>query len=184
MRKILLTALVVVAGAITLNAQTYITRDAKIYFNPNKDQKNKEYAAQTKEGTAKFNSDKGEVALLVAMKTFHFNNALLEEHFNENYLHTNKIPNATYTGKLIGFDKSMLAKNGVYKMSSEGTVDMHGVKKPFKAPVTMTVNGKNVTFDCSFLIKAVDHKIDIPALVKPKLAEATPLSATITFKMQ
>lgn len=183
MKKILLAAFIVMTGIVAANAQAFITRDAKIYFNPNKDQKNKEYAAQTKEATAKFDSDKGTVALLVAMKTFHFNNALLEEHFNENYLHTNKIPNATYTGKLIGFDKSMLAKNGVYKISSEGTVDMHGVKKPFKGAVTMTVNGKNVTFDCAFFIKAVDHNIDIPALVKPKLAEATPLTANITFKM-
>lgn len=183
MKKLFVSALFLAIAAMGANAQTYITRDGKIYFNPNKDQKNKEYAAQTKEATAKFNSDKGEVALLVAMKTFHFNNALLEEHFNENYLHTSKIPNASYTGKLIGFDKAMLAKDGVYKLSSEGTVDMHGIKKPFKAPVTMTVKGKTVTFDCAFPIKAVDHNIDIPALVKPKLAEATPLTANITFKM-
>lgn len=183
MKKLFFAALFSVAAFVGANAQSYITRDGNIYFNPNKDQKNKEYAAQTKEATAKFDADKGTVALLVAMKTFHFNNALLEEHFNENYLHTSKIPNATYTGKLVGYEKSMLAKDGVYKMSSEGTVDMHGVKKPFKAPVTMTVKGKSVTFDCAFPIKAGDHAIDIPALVKPKLAEATPLTAKITFKM-
>lgn len=186
MKKLIVSTFLLFMGALVLNAQTadtYKTRDGNIYFNPNKNQKNKEYAALSKEATAIFKAASGEVALLVPMKTFHFNNALLEEHFNENYLHTNKYPNASYKGKLVGFDKAMLAKDGEYKMSSEGTVELHGVKQSFKAPVTMLVKGKNVTFNCAFNIKAEDYKIDVPALVKPKLADLTPLTATITFKM-
>jgi len=182
MKKILLAALMTIV-VFGLNAQTYKTRDGNIYFNPNKNQSSKEYAALSKEATAVLNADKSEVALLVPMKSFHFNNALLEEHFNENYLHTNKYPNGTYKGKLVGFDKAMLAKDGEYKLSSEGTVDMHGVQKPFKAPVTLKVKGGVATFVCNFTIKANDHNIEIPDLVKPKLAEATPLDATISFKM-
>ena len=117
------------------------------------------------------------------MKTFHFNNALLEEHFNENYLHTNKFPNATFKGKLIGFNKDQLTKDGVYNMSSEGQVTLHGVTKDFKAPVKLTVKGKSATFDCSFKIKAEDYAIDIPGLVKPKLADLTPIDAAIVFQL-
>jgi polyisoprenoid-binding protein YceI len=166
-----------------VNAQTYKTRDGNIYFNPNKDQGNKEYSALSKEATAVLKVETSDVALLVPMKSFHFNNALLEEHFNENYLHTNKYPNATYKGKLTGFDKSMLAKDGEYKLSSEGEVVLHGVTKAFKAPVTMIVKDKSVTFKCIFAIKAADFNIDIPGLVKGKLLEATPISANITFKL-
>jgi YceI-like domain len=183
MKKLSLLLFLIVCSATLVNAQTYKTRDGKIYFNPNKNQSNKEYSAESKEATAIFKVESAEVALLVPMKTFHFNNALLEEHFNENYLHTNKFPNATYKGKLIGFDKSMLGKDGTYNISSEGKVDMHGKTQEFKAPVTLVVKGGVATFTCSFTIKAVDHDIDIPALVKPKLSEATPLIATIAFKM-
>jgi polyisoprenoid-binding protein YceI len=182
MKKTLLAALMTIV-VMGLNAQTYKTRDGNIYFNPNKNQSSKEYAALSKEATAVLNADKAEVALLVPMKSFHFNNALLEEHFNENYLHTNKYPNGTYKGKLVGFDKSMLSKDGEYKLSSEGTVDMHGAQKPFKSPVTLKVKGGVATFVCNFSIKAADHSIEIPDLVKPKLAESTPLDATISFKM-
>lgn len=182
MKKFILTA-VLASFALLLNAQTYKTRDGNIYFNPNKNQGNKEYAALSKEATAVLKVETSEVALLVPMKSFHFNNALLEEHFNENYLHTNKYPNGTYKGKLVGFDKAMLAKDGVYNLTSEGTVDMHGVSKPFKAPVTLTVKGGVATFLCKFTVKAEDHAIEIPDLVKPKLAEATPLEATISFKL-
>jgi polyisoprenoid-binding protein YceI len=182
MKKIILSAVFAMIALATM-AQTYKTRDGNIYFNPNKNQGNKEYAALSKEATAVLKVETSEVALLVPMKSFHFNNALLEEHFNENYLHTNKYPNGTYKGKLVGFDKSMLTKDGTYNISSEGTVEMHGVTKPFKSPVTLTVKGGVATFLCKFTVRAEDHNIAIPDLVKPKLAEATPLEATISFKM-
>jgi hypothetical protein len=60
---------------------------------------------------------------------------------------------------------------------------LHGVTKDFKAPVKMTVKGKSVTFDCSFKIKAEDFAIDIPGLVKPKLADQTPIDAAIVFQL-
>jgi hypothetical protein len=107
MKKLLLTSLFLFLAAMAIQAQTYKTRDGNIYFNPNKDQGNREYSALSKEATAVLKVETAEVALLVPMKSFHFNNALLEEHFNENYLHTDKYPNGTYKGKLIGFTKDM-----------------------------------------------------------------------------
>ena len=179
----ILSAAFAVALVLPASAQTLRTRDAKIYFNPNKNQNSKDYAAQSKEATAVLKVEASEVALLVPMKSFHFNNALLEEHFNENYLHTNKFPNGTYKGKLIGFSKDMLAKDGVYNMSSEGTVELHGVSKAFKSPVKLTVKGKTATFDCNFAVKAEDYNIAVPDLVKPKLMDNTPLNASIQFKL-
>lgn len=181
--KRLFVFIVLIVVAFGSQAQKLTTRDANIYFNPNKDQNNKEYSALSKEGTAVLKAETAEVAFLVPMKTFHFNNALLEEHFNENYLETNKYPNGTYKGKLIGFKPEMLTKDGEYKLSSEGKVELHGVTKDFKSPVTLSVKGKTATFTCAFEIKAEDYKIGIPDLVKPKLKESTPLSATINFKM-
>ncbi len=182
MKKILLLALSFILLANLINAQTYKTRDGYVYFNPNKDLTHKDYEASSKEGTAIFKVETSDVAFLVPMKTFHFNNALLEEHFNENYLHTNKFPNATYKGKLIGFEKSMLAKDGEYKISSVGTVTMHGVSNSFKSPVTLIVKGNAITFKCDFPIKAADYNVEIPGLVKGKLLDATPIMATLTFK--
>jgi hypothetical protein len=178
---IFLTLFTFIVGALL--AQTYKTREGVIYFNPNKDQKNKEYAAQSKEATAMLKVESSEVALLVPMKSFRFNNALLEEHFNENYLHTNKYPNGTYKGKLIGFEKSMLEKDGEYKFKSNGEMELHGVKKAFNADVILKVKNKVATFACNFYVKAPDYNIEIPELVKPKLAESTPLEATIPFKL-
>lgn len=183
MKKLILLAVLVISISTIASAQTYKTRDAYISFNPNKDVTHTDYASASKEGTAVLKVETAEVALLVAMKTFHFNNALLEEHFNENYLHTDKIPNATYKGTLIGFSKDQLAKDGTYNLTSEGKVALHGVTKDFKAPVKLVVKGKVATFTCSFKIKPEEYNIDIPALVKPKLADQTPIDATIKFQL-
>jgi hypothetical protein len=183
MKKLTLLAFALISFMSLLNAQTYKTRDGYIFFNPNKDQSHKDYASSSKEATAILKVESSEVALLVPMKTFHFNNALLEEHFNENYLHTDKFPNATFKGKLSGFTADMLTKDGVYNIFSEGQVTLHGVTKNFKSPVKLTVKGKTATFNCVFKIKAEEYNIDIPGLVKPKLADETPLEATINFQL-
>jgi polyisoprenoid-binding protein YceI len=98
-------------------------------------------------------------------------------------LHTNKFPNATFKGKLIGFNKDQLAKDGTYTMSSEGQVSLHGVTQNFKAPVKLVVKGKTATFTCNFKIRADQYAIDIPALVKPKLSDETPIDANIVFQL-
>ncbi len=183
MKKSLLLFGVLMAFSTLAISQTFKTREGVIYFNPNKNQGSKEYASQTKEATAILKVETSEVALLVPMKSFHFNNALLEEHFNENYLHTNKYPNGTYKGKLVGFSKSMLEKDGEYKLTSEGEMELHGVKKAFTSPVTLSVKNKVATFVCKFNVKAADFNIEIPDLVKSKLADQTPMEATIPFKL-
>ncbi len=183
MKRIILLSAALLLFANLVSSQTYKTRDGYIFFNPNKDQTHKDYASNSKEATAVLKVETNEVALLVPMKTFHFNNALLEEHFNENYLHSDKFPNATYKGKLSGFNKDQLTKDGIYNLTSEGQVTMHGVTKIFNSPVKLEVKGKTATFNCVFKIKAEDYKIDIPSIVKPKLSDETPLIATIKFQL-
>ena len=183
MKKLIFSILVSALVLSNLCSQVYKARDGVVSFNPNKAQTNKEYAAQSKEGTGIINIETGEVAFLVPMKSFRFNNALLEEHFNENYLHTNKYPNTTYKGKLLNFEKASFTKNGTYSVVSEGKVEMHGVSQNFHAPVEMIVKDGIVTFKCTFNVKADDYKIDIPDLVKPKLLENTPINTVISFQI-
>ncbi len=42
------------------------------------------------------------------MSTFHFKRALMEEHFNENYMESTKFPKAKFKGTIEGFKKEML----------------------------------------------------------------------------
>ena len=64
-----------------------------------------------------------------------------------------------------------------------GQVTLHGVTKNFKAPVKLEVKGKTATFYCDFGVKAEDYSIDIPGIVKPKLADETPIQTVIKFQL-
>jgi len=183
MKKLILVVAAIFSFTTFVNAQKYTTRDASVSFNPNKDQSESGYQAKSTGGTAILQADKAQVAFLIPVKTVRFNNSLLEEHFNDNYLETDKYPNATYKGTLSGFTASMLTKDGTYNISSQGQVTMHGTTQPFSAPVKLVVSGKTATFYCNFKIKAASYKIQIPSSVSDKILPATPVSVVIKFAL-
>ena len=180
MKKIFLVAASVAITNI-MQAQIYMGKTCVTHFFSKTSMKD----IEAKSNTAKpvLDAASGNFQMRIQNTSFKFESSFMEEHFNENYLHTDKFPNATYKGKLIGFTKDMLTKDGVYNISSSGQVTLHGVTKDFSSPVKLEVKGKTATFNCIFKVKAEDYNIDIPGLVKPKLSEYTPLNATIVFQL-
>ncbi|WP_343697981.1 YceI family protein [Flavobacterium sp.] len=110
----------------------------------------------------------GEVASLALMKGFQFEMALMEEHFNENYMETDKYPKAIFRGQIEGFDIKNLTED--YKdYTIKGKLEMHGKSKDISADAKITRSGSRVTFISDFEVNASDFNIPIPALIKYKL---------------
>lgn len=123
--------------------------------------------------TAIINTDNGEFASLVLVKGFRFKNALMEEHFNENYAESDKFPKATFKGKLVDFDFSNL--KDTYKVN--GTLTFHGKSKDLKGVACKVIkidNGINISG--GFTALASDYGIDIPKIVSKKIAEEIEVS--------
>ena len=94
----------------------------------------------------------------------------MEEHFNENYMESSKFPKATFKGKILNFDaKKLSASKTSYDL--EGDLTIHGVTKKIKSKIILALNGAKVTATSSILVKPQDYKIEIPSLVKGKIAE-------------
>ncbi len=93
----------------------------------------------------------------------------MQEHFNENYMETPKYPNASFRGKIN--EKIDYKKDGVYKVTCTGKLNMHGVDQLRTIDGTITVKGNEVVLDSQFFVKTVDHKIDVPKVVFEKIAE-------------
>lgn len=85
------------------------------------------------------------------MKSFVFKKALMQEHFNENYVESDKFPNATFKGKIT--DDVDLTKDGTYSVTVSGDFTVHGVSKPKTVPGTVTVKGNNMYVKASFDVK-------------------------------
>jgi Icc-related predicted phosphoesterase len=101
--------------------------------------------------------------------SFQFEKKLMQEHFNENYMESDKYPYSTFKGNIV--DNIDLAKDGTYQVTIQGTLDIHGVTKPYQTKATLVVNKGSVNAKTVFKVKIEDHQIKIPSLVFKNIAE-------------
>ena len=103
------------------------------------------------------------------IKDFVFESSLMQDHFNENYLESEKFPNSTFKGVIIGdYD---LEKSGVYAVIAKGEFTIHGVKKPVEIKTFITVEKGAASISSEFKVALEDYKIDIPSLMFQNIAE-------------
>jgi polyisoprenoid-binding protein YceI len=135
--------------------------------------------ASTSSGTSVYNSSTGEVAFNVPIRSFKFEKSLMQEHFNENYLESDKYPNATFRGKVQS--PPDLSKDGSYPVKATGSLTVHGVTQNRTIDGTFNVKGGVVSLSSDFMVKCVDHKIDIPKIVFKNIAESINIKVTATY---
>jgi polyisoprenoid-binding protein YceI len=123
--------------------------------------------------TSVFDVTTGKVEFSLLMKAFEFEKALMQEHFNENYMESNTFPKGTFKGKVTGITPDELAKPGMKEVTIEGDLTMHGVTqhRTFKGMVTIDPAGSMLKVSCDFVVKPEDHKITIPSVVRGQIAE-------------
>lgn len=136
-------------------------------------------AARTSSGQSVYNAATGDLVFSVAINTFKFRKALMQEHFNSDYLESDKYPRATFKGKIQ--EHLDLTKDGTYQITATGVLDVHNVKQNRTIPGTLTVSNGNVTMKSEFMVKCVDHHIDIPKLVFQNIAETIKVNITATY---
>lgn len=104
------------------------------------------------------------------MTTFEFKKALMQEHFNENYMESDKYPFATFTGTIN--EPVDLTKDGSYAVTATGKLNIHGVEKPRTIPGTIVVKDGTIDVISTFDVKVADHDIEIPTVVMQHIAES------------
>lgn len=177
MNNVKLALLAVLFGApILLSAQRIFTRSANVAFDATSNKSLEEVDAKTNTGTIVIDAGTGAVEAAVLMKSFQFEKALMQEHFNENYAESTKFPKATFKGKIADQSKVNFAQDGTYKISLSGNLTLHGVTKAVTAPATITVKGGKVAAQTDFSVTLADHGIAIPSLVADKVAKAAKVS--------
>lgn len=163
MKKIILTAIILLNLNFVL-AQKLITRSGEVKFEASMPAF-EEVAATNNTVSCIFDMATGDIAVLALVKGFKFKSPLMEEHFNENYMESDKFPKATFKGKVLSFDASKAS--GTYNV--EGDLTIHGITKKIKSKVNFTNATKILT--CSFSVKPQDYNIEIPSVVKNKIAQ-------------
>jgi hypothetical protein len=108
------------------------------------------------------------LAFAVLLKGFIFPKELMQEHFNENYVESDKFPKATFSGSCTG--DLDLTKEGVYQVVIKGDLSLHGVTKPIETTAQFEVKKDEILATSTFNVKPEDFQISIPSLVRDKIA--------------
>jgi len=174
MKKIILIATVFILINSSFAQKIYFTRSGTISFKAGTALE--DIDAVNKSATCVFDAASGNIQFLILVKGFEFKSALLMEHFNENYMESNKYPKAVFTGKITNLDKINFQKDGTYQATVKGTMDIHGVKKEMEAIGTIKVSGENVLINADFAVAMADYNIEIPSVVKDKIAKTAKIT--------
>lgn len=171
MKKILILFLL----SLSVNAigQKMISRTGEIKFDATVPGSLDVVAASDNTVSALLDKATGDFVVQSMVKSFKFKSPLMQEHFNENYMESDKFPKATFKGKIIKYDQ----KSGTYDV--EGDLTLHGVTNKVKTKVTVASSDSKVSLAGTFSVKLNDYKIEIPSLAKKALAE----TAKISFKI-
>ncbi|MFH6990968.1 YceI family protein [Flavobacterium sp. FlaQc-48] len=166
--------LLVIAANTAGFAQKLITKTGSIKFQASTPSY-EEVAAENKSVSAVLEQSTGDFAALVLIKGFRFKVALMEEHFNENYMESEKFSKATLKGKIEDFDSSKItstAKNFTLK----GDLTIHGKTRPVTVIVKVSKAENGVNAVGSFEVKPEDFDIEIPSLVRKKISDKIKIS--------
>lgn len=169
----------------TTNAQSkYFTRTGTVIFDAEgKLDDIEEIKAKNTTATCVLDAATGQMEWAVTMTKFAFANSLMQKHFNENYVESEKYPKATFKGKISDIGKVNFSKDGTYPVTVNGTMNLHGVTKEISAKGVITVEKGKVLASSSIEIGLKDYKIDIPTVVFVKIAETAKVSISAALEI-
>jgi len=156
----------------------YTSKDAKIKFFSSAPLENID-ATSTK-GNSAINISTGDIIFKVRINTFQFKKKLMQEHFNENYLESEKYPFAEFRGTIS--DPKKLQQVGTYDLTVTGKLNIHGVEKPYTTKINVIKTPTMWTATADFDIRVADHNIKIPTVVWKNIAEVVNTKITAVYK--
>ena len=178
-KNLVLTLVSAVVISVNLNAQKFLTKNGHINFYSHTAME--DIKADNNQVASILDIATGEMVFNVLMKSFRFDRALMEEHFNENYVESDKFPQAKFKGKITNLSAVDFKKAGVYNVDIEGDMTIHGTTKPIKANGTLEVKDDHILGKSKFQIKAPDYNIAIPSVVKEKFAESLDVTVDMDY---
>jgi len=165
MQRLFLLAAILASSMVT-QAQLYMTRTGSISFfskTPLED-----VQAENNQVYAVIDAGKKNLAFTLLMKGFIFRKELMQEHFNENYVESDKYPKANFSGTFEG--DFLPSKDGLYHVTVKGNLTIHNVTRSIEQPATLELINGRLSGRADFKVKPEDYNISIPSIVRDKIA--------------
>ena len=167
-KKCILGMAFLLSATIGFAQDRYFTKTGKIDFYSKAPMEDIE--AKNKTVTAVIDTKTGAMQFAVQMKGFEFEKKLMQEHFNENYVESDKFPKGEFKGSITNNQDINYAKDGSYPARVKGKLTIHGVTKEVETSGTIKVAGGKLDASSTFNILLSDYDIKIPSVVKDKVS--------------
>ncbi|HTE29449.1 MAG TPA: YceI family protein [Chryseolinea sp.] len=170
--------LFVLGATGSLNAQQrfFAEKSTVVFFS---DGVIEDISAKSEKVTSIFDAVDGEIAYLMSIKDFQFVNKLMQVHFNEKYMETDKFPKSSFQGKISGFN---FVAGGKQQVTATGKLTIHGVSKNIEVPGTIEVDGSKLVVKSKFIIKLLDYNIKVPQIVWQNIAQQVEVSLDFVYR--
>ena len=178
MKKTLISLLVILS--VQAQAQKFMTKTGSIDFSATG-------AIEKIEGTNKssaclMDSKTGSLDLIVQVKSFVFEKQLMQEHFNENYMESEKFPKASFKGIITNISSINFSKDGEYTAEVTGKLNIHGVAKDVKTTGKVIIKGGKPSLKANFSVLLSDYNIAIPGAVKDKISKDAKINVNCSLE--
>ncbi|HEX5001051.1 MAG TPA: YceI family protein [Bacteroidia bacterium] len=153
----------------SVGQERWYTKEAKVSFFCDGSAENIE--AYNNKGFMVIDVPTGKIEISVLMKAFTFEKALMQEHFNENYVESDKFPKAIFKGTIKDPENIKWTTDGEYAVEVSGDLTIHGVTNVITTPAKITIKNGVPVGDATFIIALADYNIDIPKIVEDKVSK-------------
>jgi len=171
--------LLLLVNVNTSFSQRFFTREGKISFFSKAPLEDIEAHNQT--ATSVLDAATGKLEFAVLIKGFQFQKALMQEHFNENYLESSKYPKAVFKGQIDHPVPLDISENGTRKVNVSGTMTIHGVVRDLEVEAELIIQQGRITAKTTFPITVADYDIKIPAVVRDNIAKVVTVTVEAVY---
>ena len=173
-KQFLFAIFLTLACTMTGAAQKFFSKTAKVSFVS--EAPIEKIEAINNSGYLVLDVSSGLLEVSVLIKGFQFEKALMQDHFNENYMESDKFPKANFKGKITNISTISFTKDGTYQADVKGDLTIHGITKPISTQVKVIVNGGKVSAQGNFDVAIADYGIEVPKVVRDNIAKQVKVS--------
>lgn len=166
---LILSLLLFSAAGSVLGQGKYLTNTGHISFYSHT--AIEDITADNKNVASVIDASSGEFIIIVKISDFIFEKKLMQEHFNENYLESEKYPKATFKGRILNYTKVDFSVDGLYEVKVEGEMTIHGITHKVTEAGSLELSSGSIIARTKFLLNPEDYNIKIPRVVRKNISE-------------
>ena len=182
MKKTLFLSFVLIALSQLVSAQKYFTKNGSISFDATSPGSPENITADNRTVRCIIDVASDSINFKAAMKAFTFERALMQEHFNENYVESNKYPDAIFKGVISNMSSIAFTKDGSYPATVKGKLTMHGETRDVEAAGKINVSKGKITATANFSVLLSDYKVNVPGVVADKVSKTAKITVNCALE--